>query len=100
MGKSLEFLSDGSKKGRNRDFIAHQLCQTGEVVLFYLVQERAAKIYLCRVFCRKGNRSEKGLESHVALAKIMLSEITGYLRFDQTLLCTRLSMPDWSCRDK
>lgn len=44
----------------------------GELVLFYLVQETAAKICLCR----KGNRSEKGLESHVALARIMLFEIT------------------------
>lgn len=62
----------------------------GELVLFYLVQVTAAKICLCR----KGNRSEKGLESHVALAGIMLFEITGYLKFGQTSLRTRVSTPD------
>ena len=93
-GSHLSFFLTVPKRAETGILLHFSCVRSGELVLFYLVQEIAAKIYLCGVFCRKGNRSEKGLESHVALAKIMLSEITGYLKFGQTSLRMRLSTPD------
>lgn len=53
-GKSSEFLSDASKRSRNGDPAACQLCQIQEPVLISLVPETTTNLHLCRPFFQKG----------------------------------------------